>query len=96
MDARSKAILSHITVFGWIIALLINEREKEEFASFYIRQTLGIFLSGMIISIIPIINVIVGLVLFAFWLISLINCIDRKYYLIPWVGNLFQDFFRKL
>jgi hypothetical protein len=43
MDAKTKAIVSHLFVIGWIIALILNSSKKEELASYYIRQNLGIY-----------------------------------------------------
>lgn len=34
MDGKTKAIVAHITIIGWIIALVINSSEKDEFASY--------------------------------------------------------------
>ena len=95
MDARAKAIIAHITPIGWLIALILNLNDKEEFASFFIRQTLGIWLVGVIVSWIPVINIIGGIVIFAFWLLSLVYAIqgDRKE--VPF-GYYFQEWFSTL
>lgn len=34
MDGKTKAIIAHITIIGWIIAIVLNSSEKDEFASF--------------------------------------------------------------
>ena len=57
MDGKTKAIVAHITYIGWIIALVVNMNEKDEIASFYIRQLLGIYLFSLIIAFIPVINI---------------------------------------
>ena len=46
MDAKMKAIISHLFGIGWIIALILNMNNKEEYASYYIRQNLGIIIIG--------------------------------------------------
>ena len=56
MDGKTTAIIAHITLIGWIIAIIINSNEKNEFASFYIRQLLGLFLAGLVLAWIPIIG----------------------------------------
>ncbi|MCL1822263.1 MAG: hypothetical protein FWG22_05515 [Prolixibacteraceae bacterium] len=101
MNAKTKAIVAHITLIGWIIAFVINNSEKEELASYYIRQTLGIYLLGIacsIISVIPIIGWIVGivgsLVTFVFWIMSLIWAINGEMKPVPWLGGYFQDWFK--
>lgn len=94
MDARVKAIVAHITFIGWVIAFVINMNSKEEFASFYIRQTLGIFLLGVVLSWIPVLNIIAWVIVFVFWLISLIGAIQNERKETPLVGGWFQDWFR--
>ena len=102
MDAKTKAIVTHITFIGLIIALISNSKKKDEFASFYIRLTLGLFLAGAItsaLSPIPLIGFLAGivsLVLFILWLISLINALLDKKALLPIVGDFFQELFKSL
>ncbi|MFW5805244.1 MAG: hypothetical protein ACOCVX_01830 [Bacteroidales bacterium] len=96
MDGKTTAIIAHITLIGWIIALVINSNEKNEFASFYIRQLLGLFLAGLILAWIPIIGWLLSIAVFVFWLISLITAIQGEMKEIPLVGHYFQDWFRTL
>ena len=96
MDGKVKAIISHITWIGWIIALVVNMNDKDELASFYIRQMLGLWLFSIVISFIPVVNIIGWLITLVFWIISLIGAINGEQKLIPWVGQLFQDWFKGL
>jgi uncharacterized membrane protein len=95
MDARVKAIVAHITIIGWVIALVINSNNKEEYTSFYLRQTLGIHLISMVISWVPVIGWFLGIVIFAFWLLSFIYAIQGTTKIIPF-GEYFQDWFKAL
>ncbi len=77
MDAKMKAIISHLFGIGWVIALILNMNNKEEYASYYIRQNLGIIIIGFalgFINVIPILGQIIWLIgsiiLFVFWLMS--------------------------
>lgn len=96
MDGKTKAIVAHITWIGWVIALIINSNEKDEIASFYIRQVLGLWIFSLVISFIPILNVIGWIITLVFWIISLVGAINGEMKEIPWVGNLFQDWFKAL
>lgn len=96
MDGKTKAIVAHITWIGWVIALVINSSEKDELASFYIRQLLGLYLFSIVISFIPIVNIFGWILTFVFWIISLIGAINGEQKEIPWVGKLFQDWFKAL
>ena len=54
-DGKNVAIIAHITLIGWIIAIVMNSGEKKtEYASFYIRQMLGIIIIGFVAAIIGI------------------------------------------
>ena len=96
MDGKTKAIVAHITLIGWIIALVINSSEKDELASYYIRQTLGIYLLGIILSIIPIVNIIGWILTLVLWILSLIGAISAEKKETPVVGKYFQDWFKAL
>jgi uncharacterized membrane protein len=96
MDGKTKAIVAHITIIGWIIALVINSSEKDEFASYYIRQLLGIYLLGLVLTFIPIIGWMVNIVVLVFWILSLIGAIQGETKETPLVGKYFQEWFKTL
>lgn len=96
MDGKTKAIVAHITLIGWIIALVINSSEKDEFASFYIRQNLGLMLAGMILAMIPIVGWIISIVIFVFWIMSLIGAVQGEKKESPILGKYFQEWFKAL
>ncbi|WP_237561808.1 DUF4870 domain-containing protein [Flagellimonas algicola] len=94
-SGKTVAILAHITFLGWIIAIIMNSSNKTELGSFYIRQTLGIFLIG-ILSVIPLLGILIGLFCFVLWIVSLINAINGSQKPVFLVGDLFQDWFKGL
>ncbi len=94
MDGKTKAIVAHITWVGWIIALVLNSSDRDELASYYIRQTLGIWLFSAVISFIPVVNVFGWIITFVFWIISLIGAINGEQKDVRWVGSFFQDWFK--
>ena len=69
-----------------MIALVVNSSEKDEIASFYIRQLLGLYLFSIVISFIPIVNIFGWIITLIFWIISLIGAINGEQKLIPLVG----------
>jgi uncharacterized membrane protein len=95
MDGKTKAIVAHLTLIGWIIALVLNSQEKDEYASFYIRQMLGLIILNLV-WIIPILGWIVGLVVLVFWVMSIIGAASGEQKLLPVVGQYFQDWFKAL
>ena len=100
MDAKTKAILSHVFLLGWIIALILNMNQKEEYASYYIRQNLGLLIAWFAVSILmafPVINWIMWigyLVIIVFWLMSLIWSITDVMKPVPFLGDKFQEWFK--
>jgi uncharacterized membrane protein len=96
MDGKTNAIISHLFLIGWVIALVINSNEKDEFASFYIRQNLGLMLAGMILAFIPIIGWIISIAIFVFWIMSLIGAVQGEKKETPLLGKYFQEWFKAL
>lgn len=96
MDGKTKAIIAHITIIGWIIALVVNMNEKDELASYYIRQLLGLYLAGLILTLIPVIGWIVSIVVFVFWIMSLIGAIQGEKKETPILGKYFQEWFKSM
>jgi uncharacterized membrane protein len=101
MDAKAKAIISHIFIIGWIIALVLNSTKKEEFASYYLRQNLGLIITGLALRILvvipligPVIGYVGGILLFIGWLMSLIWSVQGQMKPVPWLGEQFQAWFR--
>lgn len=93
MDGKTKAIVAHITIIGWIIAIVINSNDKDEFASYYIRQTLGLYLAGIIFSWIPYVGWIISIIVFVFWIMSLVGSIQGNKNETPILGEHFQKWF---
>ena len=96
MDGKTKAIVAHINYIGWIIALVINMNEKDEIASFYIRQLLGIYLFSIVIAFIPVVNLIGWIFALVFWILSLIGALNGEMKETPVIGKYFQDWFKGL
>lgn len=103
MDGKTTAIVSHVTLIGWIIALVTNNDKKDPLASFYIRQMLGLIIFNVgasFVMIIPILGWIVGIVVwlgcFIGWIISIINAMGGKMEPLPIVGEKFQEWFKSI
>src|SRR5665647_2771991 len=93
MDAKTKAIISHLFGIGWLIALIMNMNNKEELASYFIRQNLGFIIIAFLLRIvgyIPVLGtaiwIVGGIILFVFWLMSLIWSIQGEMKPVPWIG----------
>ena len=95
-DGKNVAIIAHITLIGWIIAVIMNSNEKNEFASFYIRQMLGLMLCSIILYFIPVVGWIANLLVFVLWIISLIGAIGGEKKETILLGKQLQEWFKSL
>jgi uncharacterized membrane protein len=102
MDPKVIAILSYITIFGWIAAVVLNN-PKKPLGSFHIRQSLCLMLAGLALSIIAVIPLlgwllflVGGLALFVFWVMGLIGAIQAQTKPLPLIGEKAQEWFQAL
>lgn len=96
---KTAAILSYITIVGTIIAYFINNDNKNPFASFHIRQALGIhityFLLGALVSIFDswMITITFWIFIIILWGYGLVTAIQGEQKEVPMLGNNFQKWF---
>jgi ElaB/YqjD/DUF883 family membrane-anchored ribosome-binding protein len=95
-DGKNVGIIAHVTIIGWIIALIMNGSNRTEFGSFYIRQMLGLSLIGIALGWIPVLGLLVSLVLLVAWIMSLISALGGKMTPTFLLGNQFQEWFKGL
>lgn len=96
------AIVSYILIVGVLIAISMNSENKNKFASFHIRQALGLsilFISlGLLISNFgnPMITFSMWIFMSVLWTYGMITAIKGQTIATPLLGNLFQKIFKKL
>ncbi|MGS0526084.1 YtxH domain-containing protein [Zobellia nedashkovskayae] len=95
-NGKIVAIIAHLTIIGWVVALIMNSQNRTEFGSFYIRQTLGIWLLTFVLSIIPIVGCFAAVIGVVLIIMSLINAASNKMDLTVVLGEYFQDWFKSL
>ena len=102
-DGKNIAMISYITIIGLIIAFVMNNEKKDEFARFHIRQSLGLALTGLtlgIIGMIPILGWIVYIigifVLLYMWIMGLMNALNNKSNFVPFLGSKYAEWFKNL
>ena len=93
MNGKLMAIISYFAFVGWVIAFLLNLNEKNSFASFHIRQSLGLNILGVLLALIPVFGWIISVTLL---LIGLFTAITDRTVPVPVVGGFFQDWFKAL
>ena len=50
-EDRTVAILSYITIFGFIVAIIVHSSKKTALGSYHLRQVLGLIVAGFALSI---------------------------------------------
>lgn len=95
-SGKTIAIVAHLTLIGWIIALIMNSNNKSEIGSFYIRQVLGLGLLGILLSFIPVIGWIASIGVLVLWIMSLVGAFSGETKLTPFLGEYFQSWFKSL
>lgn len=102
-EGKTIAIISYLTLVGLIIAFVMNNDKKNSFAFYHIRQSVGIMLTGMVLSflnVIPILGWIAFLVGWVFvvimWVTGLLNALNGKDKPVIGLGTKYQEWFSSL
>ena len=108
MDEKTIAIISYITIVGWVIAYVQLGKNRSPLALFHIRQSLflmlcafGICMVQMLFAFTPylgrVISISFNLIMLGFlvlWVMALINAINGEQKPLPVFGNKAQDLFK--
>ncbi|MDP5097487.1 MAG: hypothetical protein NWP90_07415 [Flavobacterium sp.] len=100
-QGKQTAIVSYLTIIGSIIAIFMNQEEnRTEFASFHIRQALGIFLTFFLLGY-PIgyfdnwmVSASFWIFIFILWIYGFLTCLNNETKTVPFLGELFQKVFK--
>lgn len=101
-ESKNTAIIAYFTIIGAVIALFMNSDKKNPFASFHIRQALGIFLSffliGYFIGYFDSWTISSAFYLFYFilWMYGFIGALQGQMKAIPILGEQFQKIFKNI
>ena len=99
---KTAAITSYILGIGVFIAMSMNSEDKNTFASFHIRQGLGITLTfislGLIISNFNslLISAPMWICVSVLWSYGIFSAIKGETKPMPLVGELFQKWFKSI
>jgi uncharacterized membrane protein len=101
--SKNTAIIAYLTIMGSIIAIFMNQDEnKSEFASFHIRQALGLFCSffmlGYFVGYANSWTATSAFYIFYFilWIYGFLSALQGEKKEIPVMGSFFQSTFKSL
>jgi len=83
-NGKTIAIISYITLIGWIIALIMHMGNKTKLGAFHVRQMLGFMICGIIFQIVV---VVLSIILAAIGS-ALLAKIFGIVVLVVWIGFL--------
>jgi len=98
-EGKGIAIISYLSIVGTIIAYFLNNDKKNVFASFHIRQALGLWIMfpilGFITSYFDSWFATLGFYLFfgVLFIYGFISAVSGKEQEVPLVGAFFQKIF---
>lgn len=98
-QGKAAAIVAYLTIIGTIIAYFMNNEHKHPFASFHIRQGLGIhitfYLLGILVSAFD--NWMISSAFYIFililWGYGIISAIQGEENEVPMLGKYYQKWF---
>lgn len=103
-EDKSTAIISYITLIGFIVAVIIHSNKKTRIGAYHLRQSLGLLLTaialmigGFVFAFIPLIGWLVSLAtwiaLLVLWVMGLMAAVNGEFKPVPVLGEPFQKWF---
>lgn len=105
-EDKTTAIVSYLTLIGFIVAIVLHGNAKTRLGAFHLRQSLGLivcslamFPVGFILGFVPVLGWLAGLVIWigfiVCWVLGLIAALNGEQKPIPVLGEKFQTWFAK-
>jgi uncharacterized membrane protein len=104
-EDKTAAILSYITILGFIVAIIIHNGKKTALGAYHLRQALGFMILGVVVYVcfivlafIPIVRVldliafrIMGIAMLVLWIMGLIAAVNARRSPCPLLGRCFSN-----
>jgi uncharacterized membrane protein len=99
-EDRTVAIISYLTLLGFVVAIIMHSSKKTQLGAFHLRQALGLFVTWfatIILVFIPILGwiamPIVAICLFVFLIMGFIGAVQGTMKPVPILGPYYQKWF---
>lgn len=106
MNNKTLAIVSYITIIGWLIAYFSykNQPEKDSFVTYHFEQSLGVFIfsviisiiAGILVSVVPALSLLfslISLIPLILLVLGIINASNEVTKPVPLIGVFFEKKF---
>lgn len=90
-NAKLVGVLCYLTLFGWVVAIILHSNNRSEFGAFHLRQSLGLFITGLILGWFPVFGWMVWIVVLAFLVVGLVYALREEMKAVPFVGDFYQN-----
>lgn len=99
-EDKTVALLAYVTVFGFIVAIILHGNKKTKLGAYHLRQMLGLVVTSIVtgfIWVIPILGWIAGFFLmiglFVLWVMGFISAVNGQMKPVPLLGEKYQQWF---
>ena len=100
-NGKTIAIISYITVIGFLIAFVMNNTTKSKFATFHLRQAFGVMAMSVFAQFLRFIHVfgfglagkLIFVAAFVFLIMGIYSAIQNEEKPLPIFGTYFQEWF---
>lgn len=106
-NGKTVAIVSYLSIIGWIIALVLHNNNKTSLGAYHLRQTITLYIIAIALGIaesflvfIPFIGWLIGIAfiflfigIFVLWIIGFIAAINGQEKSMPVIGSKSQKWF---
>lgn len=106
-DGKTVAIISYLSIIGWIIAFVMHGNNKTPLGAYHLRQTIALFVISlctwivqMLLVFIPYIGwaldillIFVYIGLFVLWIIGFVAALNGQEKPMPLIGKKAQQWF---
>jgi len=103
MDNKTLAIVSYITLIGWLVSYFNGKEKANNLLKYHLRQSLGLLIVSIIVNvllnivvmILPSLSVLVyvSVLFFVLLIIGIINAANEVEKPLPIIGKMFEDKF---
>ncbi|MBD0254967.1 MAG: hypothetical protein ICV83_04545 [Cytophagales bacterium] len=110
-NGKLVAILSYMTLVGWLVALVMHNAQKTALGAYHLRQSLLLFLAALcayaaitFITVVPLLGWLIGILAIPvvgigsliLWVMGLVAAVNGEHKPIPVIGEKAQEIFKDL
>lgn len=85
------SVVSYLTLIGWVVSMIMYDKHKSALASFHLRQSLGLIITGSLLSFIPLIGWALNIAVVLAWFYAIYTAIQGNEIKVPILGELYQN-----